>query len=126
MTSPVEQASMPTWPRRTWEHPRVRVGLEREPQPMAEAGAVECCCEPVGVLGEPRSVVDEERRPVAARQPLGVLAGDRQPAVTCLEAGAATIQVYTGLIYEGPGIVGAITSGLAASLPAGTSVLPPA
>ncbi|MDP9330470.1 MAG: dihydroorotate dehydrogenase 2 [Actinomycetota bacterium] len=47
-------------------------------------------------------------------------------ALACLEAGAATVQVYTGLIYEGPGIVGTITSRLAASLPAGTPVLPPA
>jgi dihydroorotate dehydrogenase len=47
-------------------------------------------------------------------------------AAACLEAGAATVQVYTGLLYEGPGIVGKITSGLAALRPAGTPVLPPA
>ena len=37
-------------------------------------------------------------------------------ALACLEAGAATVQVYSALIYEGPGIVGALTGGLATSL----------
>lgn len=36
--------------------------------------------------------------------------------VACLEAGAATVQIYTALIYEGPGIVGKLTRGLAARL----------
>jgi dihydroorotate dehydrogenase len=31
---------------------------------------------------------------------------------TCLEAGATTVQVYTALIYEGPGLPGALTRGL--------------
>jgi dihydroorotate dehydrogenase len=30
----------------------------------------------------------------------------------CLEAGATAVQLYTGLIYRGPGIVGALTRGL--------------
>jgi dihydroorotate dehydrogenase len=34
-------------------------------------------------------------------------------ALACIEAGATTVQVYTGMIYEGPGIVGEITRGLA-------------
>ena len=34
--------------------------------------------------------------------------------LTCLEAGAATVQIYTALIYEGPGVVGQLTNGLAA------------
>jgi dihydroorotate dehydrogenase len=29
----------------------------------------------------------------------------------CLEAGATAVQLYTGLIYRGPGIVGALTRG---------------
>lgn len=37
-------------------------------------------------------------------------------ALACLEAGAATVQVYTGLVYEGPRIVRTITAGLAAAL----------
>jgi dihydroorotate dehydrogenase len=34
----------------------------------------------------------------------------------CLRAGATTVQVYTGLIYEGPGLPGMLTHGLAARL----------
>jgi dihydroorotate dehydrogenase len=34
-------------------------------------------------------------------------------ALACIEAGATTVQVYTGMIYEGPGIVGEITRDLA-------------
>ena len=37
-------------------------------------------------------------------------------ALACLDAGASTVQVYTALIYRGPGIVGELTSGLAAAL----------
>ena len=31
---------------------------------------------------------------------------------TCLDAGATTAQIYTALIYEGPGVVGELTTGL--------------
>jgi dihydroorotate dehydrogenase len=34
-------------------------------------------------------------------------------ALDCIEAGATTVQVYTGMIFEGPGIAGGITAGLA-------------
>jgi dihydroorotate dehydrogenase len=37
-------------------------------------------------------------------------------ALACLDAGASTVQVYTALIYRGPGVVGEITSGLAAAM----------
>jgi dihydroorotate dehydrogenase len=37
-------------------------------------------------------------------------AGD---ALACLEAGATTVQLYTGLVYRGPRIVGELTAGLA-------------
>jgi dihydroorotate dehydrogenase len=30
----------------------------------------------------------------------------------CLDAGATTVQVYTGLVYRGPGLIGELTSGL--------------
>jgi dihydroorotate dehydrogenase len=39
-------------------------------------------------------------------------------ALACLDAGASTVQVYTALIYRGPGVVGELTSGLAAALAA--------
>jgi dihydroorotate dehydrogenase len=35
----------------------------------------------------------------------------------CLDAGAVAVQVYTALIYEGPGLPGALTRGLAATVP---------
>jgi dihydroorotate dehydrogenase len=38
---------------------------------------------------------------------------DADDALACLEAGATTVQVYTGMIFRGPGIVGDITRGLA-------------
>ena len=36
--------------------------------------------------------------------------------LACLEAGATTVQVYSSLVYEGPGIVGNLTDGLARRL----------
>ncbi len=33
-------------------------------------------------------------------------------ARACLAAGATTVQIYTGLIYEGPAVVGRIAAGL--------------
>jgi len=33
-------------------------------------------------------------------------------ARACLDAGASTVQVYTGLIYEGPGVASRILAGL--------------
>lgn len=41
----------------------------------------------------------------------GVFTGS--DVATCLDAGATTVQVYTALIYQGPGVVGELTSGLA-------------
>jgi dihydroorotate dehydrogenase len=34
---------------------------------------------------------------------------------SCLEAGATAVQLYTGLIYRGPRIVGELTRGLLAA-----------
>jgi dihydroorotate dehydrogenase len=36
-------------------------------------------------------------------------------ALACIEAGATTIQLYTGLVYAGPGIVGELAAGLSAA-----------
>ena len=33
----------------------------------------------------------------------------------CLDAGATAVQLYTGLIYRGPAIVGDLTSGMRSS-----------
>ncbi len=43
----------------------------------------------------------------------GVFTADH--ARSCLEAGATTVQVYTGLVFDGPAIVGDLTRGLAAA-----------
>jgi dihydroorotate dehydrogenase len=46
-----------------------------------------------------------------------------EDVLACLQAGATTVQIYSALIYEGPGIVGALTRELARSLQErGTSV----
>ena len=44
----------------------------------------------------------------------GVFTAD--DVLACLEAGATTVQIYSSLVYEGPGIVGSLTGGLAARL----------
>jgi dihydroorotate dehydrogenase len=40
----------------------------------------------------------------------GVSSGE--DALACLDAGATTVQIYTALVYEGPGAVGEIAAGL--------------
>jgi len=37
-------------------------------------------------------------------------------ALAAIEAGATTVQVYTGLVFRGPGFVGELTAGLAGAL----------
>ena len=49
-----------------------------------------------------------------------------QDALQCLEAGAGTVQIYTSLIYEGPGTLGRIAKGLAAKVSRGELLLPSA
>ena len=39
-----------------------------------------------------------------------------EDALACIRAGATTVQVYTGLVYEGPGIVGDLVRGLLAGV----------
>ena len=36
--------------------------------------------------------------------------------LTCLDAGATTVQIYSALVYEGPGVIGELTHDLAAML----------
>jgi len=56
--------------------------------------------------------------------PVNACGGVASPgqAWACLRAGARTVQVYTGLIYRGPGVVGELTSGLARELRARADV----
>jgi dihydroorotate dehydrogenase len=49
--------------------------------------------------------------------------GTVRQALACLEAGATTVQIYTAMLFEGPGIVGTLARGLADVLRArGTDV----
>ena len=85
VTSPGEQASMPTLPgvpgrahrAQDREDPRVRAGLEREAGDVRDAGAGEGRLERAHVLARAREVVDEERRAVLAGERLEVRAVER-------------------------------------------------
>lgn len=60
----------------------------------------------------------EVRGATGGTLPLNASGGIFTPAdaLACIEAGATTVQVYTGLVFEGPGIVGEITRGLSDAL----------
>jgi dihydroorotate dehydrogenase len=60
------------------------------------------------------SVADAVERAV----PIAACGGIATPgdAFACLEAGAATVQVYSALVFRGPGGVGELTAGLVAAL----------
>lgn len=70
-------------------------------------------------------IVAEVAEAVGPRVPIAACGGisSAADAVACLEAGATIVQVYTALVYRGPGVVGELTSGLAAAL-AGRSNVP--
>jgi dihydroorotate dehydrogenase len=55
-------------------------------------------------------VVDATGGAVAVNACGGIATG--ADARACRDAGATTVQLYTGLIYRGPGIVGELTAGL--------------
>lgn len=59
-------------------------------------------------------IVAAVREHTGGRLPIHACGGifTAQEARACLDAGAATVQVYTGLIYEGPGIVGELLRGV--------------
>ena len=102
----------------------------------AEAGAAGLTCSNTRPVQDPRmpdgqgglsgrpltadtpSVVARVRAETGSELPVSACGGIFTPddAWACLEAGAATVQVYTGLIYRGPGIVGELTSGLSKRL----------
>jgi dihydroorotate dehydrogenase len=71
------------------------------------------------------SIVADVRTATGGVLPINACGGisTADDVLACLEAGAATVQVYSALIYGGPGLVGALTDGLARALSAGhTSV----
>ncbi len=63
-------------------------------------------------------IVAAVREATGAELPVNACGGvfTADDVVDCLDAGAATVQIYTALIYEGPGIVGELTRGLATRL----------
>jgi dihydroorotate dehydrogenase len=64
------------------------------------------------------AILEEMVRETGGELPVNASGGilTASDALACLEAGAATVQVYTGLVFEGPGIVGDLTSGIASGL----------
>lgn len=62
-------------------------------------------------------VVSEVRRVTNGVVPINACGGvsTADEALTCLDAGATTVQVYTGLVFRGPRIVGDMTRGMAAA-----------
>ncbi len=63
-------------------------------------------------------IVGDLFRETEGRIPINACGGifTAEDALACIGAGATTVQVYTGLIYEGPRIVRAITAGLAGAV----------
>ncbi len=76
-----------------------------------------------GLSGRPlyartTAIVREVRAVTGGALPINACGGifTAADALACIEAGATTIQIYTGMIYEGPAIVGSIAGGLARAL----------
>ncbi|MGH2660013.1 MAG: dihydroorotate dehydrogenase 2 [Actinomycetota bacterium] len=63
-------------------------------------------------------IVGEARRAAGGAMPLNACGGvfTAADALACIEAGATTVQVYTGIVYLGPRIVRDMTAGLAAAI----------
>ena len=68
-------------------------------------------------------VIGELRAALGAGYPIigvgGIMSG--ADAVAKIEAGADAVQIYTGLIYRGPGLVGEVARALRRSRAAGTT-----
>lgn len=70
-------------------------------------------------------IVGEVRDATGGAVPIAACGGISSPeqAIACLRAGAATVQIYTGFVMRGPGIVGELTAGVAAALRHGGATL---
>lgn len=66
------------------------------------------------------TIVADVRRATGGDLPINACGGisTADDALASLEAGAATVQVYSALIYQGPGVVGTLTRGLVRALEA--------
>jgi dihydroorotate dehydrogenase len=72
------------------------------------------------------SIVAEVVAATGGELPVNACGGVASPddVVACLEAGATTVQLYTALIYEGPGVVGDLTAALGRTLADRDATLP--
>jgi dihydroorotate dehydrogenase len=101
----------------------------------AAAGAAGLTCGNTRMVGDPRQAVGRgglSGRPLfagtleavrAVREATGGLPVNAcggvftaEDVLACLEAGATTVQVYTALVFEGPGLLRRLTEGLVAAL----------
>ena len=64
------------------------------------------------------SCVRAVREAIGPGVPINASGGIQTPAdaFEAIEAGATTVQVFTGLVFRGPGVVGELTAGLAGAL----------
>jgi dihydroorotate dehydrogenase subfamily 2 len=71
-------------------------------------------------------IVSELHKATEGRLPINACGGifTAEDALACIRAGASTIQLYTGLIYEGPRIVRRITEGLMGVMGASPELTP--
>jgi len=65
-----------------------------------------------------QAIVAEVRAATGGELPISACGGvaTAADALACLEAGATTVQIYSALIFRGPGVVGELTRGLASML----------
>jgi dihydroorotate dehydrogenase len=118
-----------------FRHDREREAVLALARVAVEAGADGLTCSNTRPVHDPRLAVGEgglSGRALAGETPRIVAAvieatggavpvaasgGIASPAdaVACLDAGAASVQLYTALVYRGPGVVGELTAGLLAS-----------
>lgn len=113
-----------------------RAGVLAMARVAAEHGASGLTCSNARPVAEPRlargrgglsglplsgrtpAIVREVRAETGGELPINACGGIATvaDALACLDAGAVTVQLYTGLVYRGPRIVGELTRGLASAL----------
>ena len=73
-------------------------------------------------------IVSEVAQAIEREVPIAACGGvsSTGDALACLDAGASTVQLYTSLVFRGPGVVGELTAGLATGLRARGGLLAPA
>jgi dihydroorotate dehydrogenase len=78
------------------------------------------------VFGDTPRIVAEVARATGGALPINACGGisSAEDALACLEAGAATVQLYTALVFEGPALVGRLVDGI--SRPGRRSAVPAA